>query len=69
MGRTRGAADDAPSAVSAKVAFVTDAHKGLGAYVGITDRAAWRLPSAQASKDGLRDAPFSVALLTQTADG
>lgn len=38
-GRTGRAADNAPSSVSAKVAFVTDAYKGFGAYVGITDGA------------------------------
>ena len=50
--RTGRAADDASSSVSAKVAFVTDADKGLGAYVGITDGAAWRLPSAQDPERG-----------------
>ena len=42
--------DDASSSVSAKVAFVTNADKRLRAYVGITDRAAWRREWVNASR-------------------
>ena len=38
--RTRGAADDAPSAVCAKVALVADAHERFGSDVGVAYRTA-----------------------------
>ena len=71
--RTGRTTDDASSSVSAKVAFVTDPNEGLRTYVGITNGTKEGEGKTCVSHNGaahqLTNAPFSVALFTETTDG
>ena len=69
MRRTRGTTDDAPSAISAKVAFVTDAHKGLGAYVGVTHGAGRAVRTEPSGRKGNKMRQLTISRRTFRIDG
>ena len=61
--------DDASSSVSAKVAFVTDADKGLGAYVGVTHGAGRAVRTEPSGRKGNKMRQLTISRRTFRIDG